>query len=166
MAGNFDRKLQLPRIHFRVLFHAANIRHGTNGFTSLPKEGVLRIFSPWKIRRLRPGLNPPTWVPKASTLPLDHRSRRRKVTKILRKVRNHSPDDKASHPRRTESSVAPLRELQMPHNPDSGSWDLTAVFCTVKMEAAHSLGTWQPTCTASHHKIQQSSQSPLCECRI
>ena len=74
MAGNFDRKLRLPRIHFRVLLHAANMRHGTNGFTSLPKEGVLRIFSPWKIRRLRPGLNPRTWVPKASTLPLDHRS--------------------------------------------------------------------------------------------
>jgi hypothetical protein len=39
-------------------------RHGTGGFTSSPKEGVLR-----------PGLNPRTWVPKASTLPLDHRSR-------------------------------------------------------------------------------------------
>ena len=26
------------------------------------------FFSPWKIRRLRPGLNPRTWVPKASTL--------------------------------------------------------------------------------------------------
>ena len=60
MAGNFDRKLRLPRIHFRVLLHAANMRHGTNGFTSFPKEGVLRIFSPWKIRRLRPGLNPRT----------------------------------------------------------------------------------------------------------
>jgi hypothetical protein len=35
-----------------------------------PKEGVLRIFSPLKIRRLRPGLNPRTWVLKASTLPL------------------------------------------------------------------------------------------------
>jgi len=35
---------------------------------------VLRIFSPLKIRRLRPGLNPRTWVRKASTLPLDHRS--------------------------------------------------------------------------------------------
>ena len=45
MAGNFDRKLRLPRIHFRVLLHAANMRHGTNGFTSFPKEGVLRIFS-------------------------------------------------------------------------------------------------------------------------
>ena len=44
MAGNFDRKLRLPRIHFRVLLHAANMRHRTNGFTSLPKEGVLRIF--------------------------------------------------------------------------------------------------------------------------
>ena len=58
MAGNFDRKLRLPRIHFRVLLHAANRRHGTNGFNSLPKEGVLRIFSPWKIRWLQPGLNP------------------------------------------------------------------------------------------------------------
>ena len=37
-----------------------------------PSEG---FFSPWKIQRLRPGLNPRTWVPKASTLPLDHRSR-------------------------------------------------------------------------------------------
>ena len=59
---------------FRDLLQAANLRHGTHGFTSLPKEGVLRIFSPLKIRRLRPGLNPRTWVPKASTLPLNHRS--------------------------------------------------------------------------------------------
>ena len=51
------------------------MRHGTNGFISLPKEGVLGIFSPWKIRRLRPGLNPRIWVPKASTLPLKYRSR-------------------------------------------------------------------------------------------
>ena len=44
MAGNFDRNLRLSHIHFPVLLHAANMRHGTNGFTSLPKEGVLRIF--------------------------------------------------------------------------------------------------------------------------
>jgi len=61
---------------FRDLLHAANLRHGTDGFTSPPKEGMLRIFSPLKIRRLRPGLNPQTWVLKASTLLLDHRSRR------------------------------------------------------------------------------------------
>ena len=28
----------------RVLLHAANMRHGTDNFTSLPKEGVLGIF--------------------------------------------------------------------------------------------------------------------------
>ena len=28
----------------RVLLHAANLRHGTDNFTSIPKEGVLRIF--------------------------------------------------------------------------------------------------------------------------
>jgi len=32
-------------------------------------------FFALKIRRLRPGANPRTWTPKASTLPLDHRSR-------------------------------------------------------------------------------------------
>jgi hypothetical protein len=33
---------------FRDLLHAANLRHGTDGFTSPPKEGMLRIFSPEK----------------------------------------------------------------------------------------------------------------------
>ena len=60
-------KIRLPR-NSRDLLHASNVRHGTDGFTYTPKEGVLRIFSPLKIRRLRPGLNPRTWVPKASTL--------------------------------------------------------------------------------------------------
>jgi hypothetical protein len=54
-------------IAFRDLLHAVNLRHGTDGFTSPPKEGGLRIFLPWKIRRLRPGLNPRTWVPKAKS---------------------------------------------------------------------------------------------------
>ena len=48
---------------------------GHTALLPFPKEGVLRFFSPCKIRRLRPGLNTWTWVPKASTLPLDHRSR-------------------------------------------------------------------------------------------
>ena len=38
-------KFRLPR-KFRDLLHAANLRHGTDGFTSPPKEGVLRNFSP------------------------------------------------------------------------------------------------------------------------
>jgi hypothetical protein len=68
-------KWRLPH-HFGDLLHAANLWHGTDGFTSPPKEGVLlRIFSPLKIWRLWPGLNSRTWVLKASTLPLDHWSR-------------------------------------------------------------------------------------------
>ena len=70
LSGNFAE--MTTSTQFRDLFHAANLRHGTDGFSSPPKEGVLRIFSPLKIRRLRPGLNPRTWVLKASTLPLDH----------------------------------------------------------------------------------------------
>ena len=38
-------KFRLP-LKFRDLSHAANLRHGTDGFTSPPKEGVLRIFRP------------------------------------------------------------------------------------------------------------------------
>jgi len=63
-------------VTFRNLLHAVKLRHGTDGFTSPPKKGVMRIFfSALKIRRLRPDVNPRTWVRKASTLPLDHRSR-------------------------------------------------------------------------------------------
>jgi len=40
-------KFRLP-LKFRYLLHAANLRHGTDGFTSPPKEGVLTIFSPQK----------------------------------------------------------------------------------------------------------------------
>ena len=38
-------KFRLPH-KFRDLLHAVNLRHGTDGFTSPPKEGMLRIFSP------------------------------------------------------------------------------------------------------------------------
>jgi len=74
MFCQISSRIRLPR-NSRDPLHAANLRHGTDGFTSPLKEGVLRIFSPLKIRRLRPGLNPQTWVPKASTLLVDHRSR-------------------------------------------------------------------------------------------
>jgi hypothetical protein len=33
-------------VTFRDLLHAVKLRHGTVAFTSPPKEGVLRIFSP------------------------------------------------------------------------------------------------------------------------
>jgi hypothetical protein len=48
----------------RVLLHAVNLRHGTDGFTSPPKDGVLRILSPLKIPR--PGLNPRILGPAAN----------------------------------------------------------------------------------------------------
>ena len=73
MADNLDRKLRLPRIHFRVILHAANMRHGTNGFTSLPKEGVLRIFFALKNPTASAGFEPaatsrpPTPLPSALT---------------------------------------------------------------------------------------------------
>jgi hypothetical protein len=35
-------------VNHRVLLHTAKLRHGTDGFTSPPKEGMLRNFSPEK----------------------------------------------------------------------------------------------------------------------
>ena len=61
-------------VRFRDLLHAVKL-HRTDGFTCPPKEGVLTIFFALKFRRFRPGANPRTWVPKASTLTLHHRSR-------------------------------------------------------------------------------------------
>jgi hypothetical protein len=67
----FCRKWRLPR-HFWVILHAVNLRHGTDGFPSPPKEGALRIFSPEKSDRV--------WTrelgnQRSARSPLDHRSR-------------------------------------------------------------------------------------------
>ena len=66
LSGKFSRN-----DHFHAIlgsFTCRKVRHRTDGFTSPPKEGVLRIFFALKIRRLRPGLNLRTRVPEASTL--------------------------------------------------------------------------------------------------
>jgi hypothetical protein len=42
LSGNFAK--MTTSTPFRDLLHAANLWHGTDGFTSPPKEGVLRIF--------------------------------------------------------------------------------------------------------------------------
>ena len=69
-------KFRLPR-KFRLSF---TCRKSTTWDRRLyfPSEGrrAEDFFFALKIRRLRPGLNPRTWVLKASTLPLDHRSRK------------------------------------------------------------------------------------------
>ena len=43
---------------FRDLLHAANVRHGTDGFTSPTKEGVLRIFFALKNPTASAGFEP------------------------------------------------------------------------------------------------------------
>jgi hypothetical protein len=42
--GKFSLKISDFHAAFRDLLHAVNLGHGTHSFTSLPKEGVLRIF--------------------------------------------------------------------------------------------------------------------------
>jgi hypothetical protein len=56
----------MPIFHvtFSDLLHAVKLRHGTEGFTFPPKEGVLRIF----FRPKNPTASK-TWVPAASRPP-------------------------------------------------------------------------------------------------
>jgi hypothetical protein len=55
--------LKMPDFHvaFRDILHAVNIRHGTHSFTSLPKEGVLRIFFTLKNSTASAGFEPATF---------------------------------------------------------------------------------------------------------
>ena len=55
-SGNFaEMTTSTP---FRDLLHAANLRHGTDGFTSPPKEGVVRIFFALKNPTASAGFEP------------------------------------------------------------------------------------------------------------
>jgi hypothetical protein len=75
---NFGRKIsenfaQYAEFYvtFRDILHAVKLRHELY----FPSKGRrAEKFFALKFLRLRPGANPRTWVPKASTLPLDHRS--------------------------------------------------------------------------------------------
>jgi len=70
----FCRKWRLSR-HFWVLLHAVNLRHGTDRFTSPPKEGALRIFSPEKSDGFGRDWTRKLGYQRPARLPLDHRSR-------------------------------------------------------------------------------------------
>ena len=58
MADEFCLKIPDFHVTFRDLLHAVNLRHGTNGFTSLLKEGVLRNFFALKNPTTSAGFEP------------------------------------------------------------------------------------------------------------
>ena len=58
MADEFCLKMPDFHVTFRDLLHAVNLRHGKNGFTSFPKEGVLRIFFALKNPTVSAGFEP------------------------------------------------------------------------------------------------------------
>jgi len=57
MFQQISSRIRLP-LNSRDLLHAANMRHGTNGLTSPPKEGVLRIFFALKNPKSSAGFEP------------------------------------------------------------------------------------------------------------
>jgi hypothetical protein len=58
MAGIFSLKIPDFHITFRDLLHAVNLRHGIQSFTSLPKEGVLRVIFAMKNPTASAGFEP------------------------------------------------------------------------------------------------------------
>jgi hypothetical protein len=78
MFGKFGLECEFHVI-LRIFYMPQICDMGQTALLPHPKESVLRIFSPLKIRQLQSGLNSRTWVPEASTLPLDHRSLIRNV---------------------------------------------------------------------------------------
>ena len=58
MADEFCMKMPDFDVTFRDLLHAVNLRHGTNGFTSLLKGSVLRIFFALKNPTASAGFEP------------------------------------------------------------------------------------------------------------
>jgi len=74
-------------VTFGGLLHAVKLRHGHRRLY-LPFEGRrAEDFFALKTRRLRPGANPRCWVPKASTLRLDLRSRYPALLPLMRTPR-------------------------------------------------------------------------------
>ena len=62
-------------LHLGIFYMPQIYDLGPTALLPLRRKACWGFFRPLKIRRLRPGLNPRTRVLKASTLPLDHRSR-------------------------------------------------------------------------------------------
>jgi hypothetical protein len=56
---------------------------GPTALLPFRRKSCWGFFRPEKIRRFRPGLNPRTWVLKASTQTLDHRSRSRSLISFI-----------------------------------------------------------------------------------
>ena len=62
-------------LHLGIFYMPQICDMGPTALLPLRRKACWGFFRPLKIRRVRPGLNPRTWVLKASTLPLYHRSR-------------------------------------------------------------------------------------------
>ena len=62
-------KWRLPR-HLGIFYMPQIYDMGPTALLPLRRKACWGFFSPLKIRRLRPGLNPRTWVLKASTVPI------------------------------------------------------------------------------------------------
>ena len=89
MANEFCVKMPDFHVTFRDPLYSVNLRHGTNGFTSLPKEGVLRIFFALKNPTASAGFEPANLGTKgqhATSRPQKPLDLKAKLYKSLRKA--------------------------------------------------------------------------------
>ena len=81
LSGNFAAMTTSTPL--RDLLHAANLRHGTDGFTSPPKEGVLRIFFALKNPTASAGFEPANLSAKGQ-----HATRESYIKKLYDMIKN------------------------------------------------------------------------------
>ena len=74
IANNFCLKCWLPCYILGIFYVLKIYDMGPTALLPLRRKACWGIFCPLKIRQLRPGLNPQTWVSKDSMLSLDHQS--------------------------------------------------------------------------------------------
>ena len=72
MADEFCQKMPDFHVTFRDLLHAANLRHGTDGFTSPPKGRRAEEFFTLKNTTASVRFEPANLCIKGSTLPLEY----------------------------------------------------------------------------------------------
>jgi hypothetical protein len=131
--------------------------HGTNGFTSPPKEGMLRIFIAFKNLFPRPSMNPLTLRVMASKLTTT--PPRRLAWPIRCSSLTLEPEANSSRSWRASKPTNKHRSSRRPKNYRSGFWE--AVSSNKKMDDVFGINIpTQCSCTQSRTVNPAQRRSP------
>jgi hypothetical protein len=80
LARNVPTNFVFFHVILEIFYMPQICDRGQMALLPLRRKACWGFFWPLKIRRPRPYLNPRTWLPKASTLPLDHPNKKENVS--------------------------------------------------------------------------------------